>query len=455
MRKLGLFSSPTGTGKSLSLICSVMSYYLNPDIESAHQGGSINSETIDEWERLFANTGTSEPQKSKLKMKPHKRRYGELDHENLKQIKSNLAQKRLKRKREEQQNGEESLIIQYDSDEDQKLKKLKAISMKAENLKHGKKYFDHDKINQKEKQVIFCTRTHSQISQLINEIKKVKKFEDLVVAPLISRKGLCVNDKFKNVENVTVLNEKCQDLCEKTGGCPHRDPDHLELITGNLAEEHHDIEELQKRCQRTKICGYYAARTLAEEADVIVTPYQSILSEATRSALGLGDLSGRILVFDEAHNLMDIITSINSIELHSCQIDVALKSLKAYLDKYQKRMAPKNVKTIRDLIRILTQFEKYFEGIPKETVEKAVEVIDVLTETDLYSFDFEKLHSFFDKADLVKKLNGFMQQNANKSDQILPFSRSILYQIKEFIRILSLNPSDGKLVIKRNQGASL
>jgi hypothetical protein len=66
-----------------------------------------------------------------------------------------------------------------------------------------------------------------------------------VVIPLISRKGLCVNDKFKNVDNVTSLNEKCQDLCEKAPGCNHRDPEYLELISSHLAEKHHDIEELQ------------------------------------------------------------------------------------------------------------------------------------------------------------------------------------------------------------------
>ena len=90
----------------------------------------------------------------------------------------------------------------------------------------------------------------------------------------------------------------------------------------NIEEEHHDIEELAKRSQRMKVCGYFAARSVSiHKADVIVTVYQSVLSEATREALGL-DLEGRILVFDEAHNLMDSITQINSVDL--CFLKVIL-----------------------------------------------------------------------------------------------------------------------------------
>lgn len=45
---------------------------------------------------------------------------------------------------------------------------------------------------------------------------------------------------------------------------------------------------------------------------MIVTPYQSILSDSTREALGIS-LNNKVLVFDEAHNLCETITSMNSV----------------------------------------------------------------------------------------------------------------------------------------------
>lgn len=37
--------------------------------------------------------------------------------------------------------------------------------------------------------------------------------------------------------------------------------------------------------------------------------------------------------------------------------------------------------------------------------------MDLLIETDLYSIEFLKLYNFFEKSDLVRKLNGFIQSN--------------------------------------------
>ncbi len=63
-----------------------------------------------------------------------------------------------------------------------------------------------------------------------------------------------------------------------------------------------------------KICGYFASREASADADIIVTPYQTILSESARNSIGIS-LFNKTLVFDEAHNIMETISSLNSVKL--------------------------------------------------------------------------------------------------------------------------------------------
>jgi chromosome transmission fidelity protein 1 len=84
-----------------------------------------------------------------------------------------------------------------------------------------------------------------------------------------------------------------------------------------------------------KICGYFGSRNAVAEADIIVTPYQSILSESTRDALGLSLNSNyiyiylnslnidKVLVFDEGHNIMETICSLNTVTISFSQLSVS------------------------------------------------------------------------------------------------------------------------------------
>ena len=125
------------------------------------------------------------------------------------------------------------------------------------------------------------------MSQLVSELKRCETFSDKVsIVSLTSRKGLCVHETIKKIQSATYQNEKCEELNDK-GTCPYNGQELTNLLMDNVLERPMDIEELGELAGRMEICGYFAARKAAMEADVIVAPYQTVLSEATRDAVGL------------------------------------------------------------------------------------------------------------------------------------------------------------------------
>ena len=80
--------------------------------------------------------------------------------------------------------------------------------------------------------------------QLVNELKKCKKFKNKVkIVSLTSRKGLCVHPTVKKAESVGSMTEKCEDLTEK-GKCPFNEADLTDILTTNILTTPADIEEL-------------------------------------------------------------------------------------------------------------------------------------------------------------------------------------------------------------------
>ena len=62
--------------------------------------------------------------------------------------------------------------------------------------------------------IIFCSRTHSQLSQCVSELKRTRFRESVAsLAISTSRKQLCVNPKVNNgVMSAQRINETCLDL---------------------------------------------------------------------------------------------------------------------------------------------------------------------------------------------------------------------------------------------------
>jgi hypothetical protein len=51
--------------------------------------------------------------------------------------------------------------------------------------------------------------------------------------PVVSRKGLCVHEKIKDIPSINSMNEKCQELNERSK-CPYNDPQLNDIFSTNL-----------------------------------------------------------------------------------------------------------------------------------------------------------------------------------------------------------------------------
>ncbi|XP_057694696.1 Fanconi anemia group J protein isoform X1 [Corythoichthys intestinalis] len=155
--------------------------------------------------------------------------------------------------------------------------------------------------------IFLATRTHKQITQIVHEMKRTA-YSNSPMTILSSRDHTCVNS---NVAPHPTRNELCKDLLEAKDGrsCRYY---HAVHKMGNqrilrLAHGFHqawDIEELVSLGKRLRSCSYYAARALKQESRIIFCPYNYLLDPMIRESMEI-DLAGHILVLDEAHNIED------------------------------------------------------------------------------------------------------------------------------------------------------
>lgn len=145
-----------------------------------------------------------------------------------------------------------------------------------------------------ETKIFYCSRTHSQLTQFIHEIRKVKLrpvswLETAVQSsteeqndppvvkhlPLASRKSLCINQKVSKLGSAAAINDRCLELQQKDipqdRKCtflPNKENESLvhEFRDHTLAKVR-DIEDLGAVGKNIGICPYYATRATVKPSE--------------------------------------------------------------------------------------------------------------------------------------------------------------------------------------------
>jgi len=168
--------------------------------------------------------------------------------------------------------------------------------------------------------IYYTSRTHSQLSNVIKELKKTCYKPRTAI--LGSRDNLCINSLVKSGIGMNI-NLKCK-IARTKKECKYFQNHELIKATGFDCI---DIEELKNIAEQSNFCPFYFQRKKKDNADIIFLPYNYIFDKKLLETLKI-NLNGSGLIIDEAHNIEKVCEDSHSSELSTVTIDSCLEDLK-------------------------------------------------------------------------------------------------------------------------------
>ncbi|KAL6865252.1 hypothetical protein ACP4OV_016403 [Aristida adscensionis] len=493
---LALLESPTGTGKTLSIICSALQWLLDSrDAAAAAAAAAAASAAPRGAEGPGAGAGAGEDDEpdwmrdftplSALPEKESRRR----------KKKPPAARKQAPRKApglgesggsgEEGGDEEEFLLEEYESDGEDGARRGtgKRAHCGGSSSSEGEEGDSEEEEEEVTPKVYFTSRTHSQLSQFVGELKRTEFAGRLKTVCLGSRKNLCINKDVLKLRSANRINERCFELqknkkstkvkvegdkrkvhqAKTTCGCPM-------LRNRNLQKEFRsevsnqgalDIEDLSHIGKKIGTCPYYGARDMIRSADLVVLPYQSLLLNSARESIGL-NLKNSIIIIDEAHNLADSLTSMYNSKITYSQLKAVLSHLEAYLDRFHNVLGAGN----RRYIQTLTILTRSFLRVLMNNQDGACTTTSMTINQFLFSLDIDninivKLCQYVKESNIIHKVSGYtnklssigdglnqcgLQQEHDEGSSIACFQA-----LADFLRSLLNCNDDGRIIIAKQK----
>ena len=280
--KIGFFESPTGTGKSLSVICSSLSFLRKKN--EPFERKNDESESSEDFDDDLFNEDKPKPFQLLISTRTHS------------QIKEMVTE-------------------------------LKSLKKAAENKRTDATQRLHSLMSQEK---LSNKNLNHEIRDCKNEISDYNKY--LKTFPrcvsLSSRQNLCVNSSLRTLSPAE-LNEHCNSKC------PFYDENSFKKFSHHIHEAPMDIEDLYRYGESHSVCPYFSCREAIKHSDVILLPYQTLFQQNTRDALNLS-IDRSYIVVDEAHNLVDALNALYTVSIVVEDIEKTCDNILKYRAKIQR-----------------------------------------------------------------------------------------------------------------------
>lgn len=503
-RKVAVFESPTGTGKSLSLICGAFTWLRanearlreSPRIMRGTEGEGEGDEDEPEWvkqqaveKRLKDLLRGEEELKARIRIMKKKeaemrRKAAKVAAERSRSSAAfSVGYKKLKREHHGKVAGDANNM--GESDDERFLPNTMGQSLKpswhtlpilgnpqndehdSDNLSPAVRALmaqfsaatsgtpQGDELPETTPKIIYVSRTHTQLSQFVSELRKTtfgrdidlvdchvsleksvdveNASESVRVIALGSRKQMCINESVQKIgatAGTEAMNESCRELHSSRGSrkrCEHL-PLMDELGRSQVLDFRdralaivRDIEDLVKIGKDMSVCPYYAARTSARQAQLVTMPYSLLLQKTARKSLGIS-LKDSVVLIDESHNLIDTILSVHTCVITSTRLTVAKSQITEYLLRFGGKLRGDSEVMLRMLLRLLQGLERLCLRWQQEHKTRAEEVwtaSKVVEEmgANLDTVNFGQLEQFLRTTQIAKKVSGYAERCIQRQQQ--------------------------------------
>ncbi|KAL7939362.1 helicase C-terminal domain-containing protein [Trichoderma chlorosporum] len=487
--QVGILESPTGTGKSLSLICASLTWLRNhkatrQEAELQVAGESYKDEPAWIVEQLLSR-------KRDELLRQWEDREKRLASFRLKEkIQDDRSRKR--RRVEDVSTAAETTadedaewLLDSDDHDARQEDALSGLSKESREIleKIGlggrMKQTDDEDILEEKIKIYYTSRTHSQLSQFISELRRpvfppslppsvakgsdVSSTETVKLLPLSSRQKLCINPSVARLGSVQAINDRCSELqqAKSSTKCSFVPKEELLSQTHQFRDSAlatlPDIEDLHLLGKSLSVCPYYASRVALPGAEIITLPYPLLLQRSAREALGI-KLEGNVVIIDEAHNILDAISNVHAAELQLSDLRRGRQMLGVYVKRFGKKLKGINRVNVGRVGRVIDGLSEWLEGALKLKNEHGiVDPNDLTRHKGIDQINIYELIQYIQDSKLAYKIESYVAHVEKGDDENKKSSKAgtpVLHTLVSFLIALTNLGSEGRIFYQKTHGTT-
>ncbi|KAI1371603.1 DNA repair helicase [Hypoxylon crocopeplum] len=481
--QIGILESPTGTGKSLSLICAALTWLRN------HKRSRFESSVAEAAKEFKDEPDWIVNQMLKRKREDILKQWEERE-ARLKKIRAkekSMEERGAKRRRlddgtvrksDKKADDDDEWLLDREQDEDisQGADNPSGYSKETRNLMERlglgslQSKEEEQGIGETEVKIYYTSRTHSQLTQFISELRRPvfpaslpdsligenhdTGSEDVKHLPLSSRQRLCINPSVSRLGSLPAINDRCTELQQP------KSKDRCQFVpnANNLNLTHQfrdnalatvpDIEDLFELGKKLQVCPYYASRTAVPGAEIITLPYPLLLQKTARDALGI-KLEGNVVIVDEAHNIMDAVANVYASEVSLGELKRARQMLGVYVKKFGKKLKGENRVMVAQVARVVDGLREWLESALEFKSEQGIVDPNVLLRSKgIDQINMYKLIQYIQGSKLAYKIEGYVAQAESQGKGVgssILRSTPVLHTLLSFLVSLNNLSSEGRI----------